>query len=245
MRALTVLLLALIPCACASQRSWSYTPHAAVDAAPLTEKSIAVVPFVERRGDENKNYVGMYLIPLNPTGPQMYDRPEGVQIHITSGQWVVKPSEDFAKAAAAELSAACISEDAFFTYRAADGDLVLRGDLEVMGYDGGIISYGFSFFAPSLWILFPAGYYSNEIRVSMRLEDRETKEEIWSGTYENRMRTKTVWIYKMGSDFQYDHLLRDIMAHAVNDIAKALGATEARIKKVPELVPVWGRREKN
>ena len=237
MRLTALILLALFCASCTSPRSWSYTSHERLQAEPIIDKKIAVVPFEERRPDENTNLMLLYLVPAIPFGPKSLERPEAETLHVASGPWHIKPAEDMAKSVAQELENARIAEESFFTFRAGDGDLVLRGAVARMPYRGGIISYGLSFYGPLLWILLPAGYYSNGLRVSLSLVDRESDKAVWEKTYENYMPTKVVWIYAVGSDFQYDRLFKDIMGHAINDLAVALGG-EARIKDVATLRPL-------
>ena len=59
----------------------------------------------------------MYLIPLMPFGWQTLDVPEGQQMHIFSGMWTnYKPSEDYPKALAEELTNANIFDEAYFDF---------------------------------------------------------------------------------------------------------------------------------
>jgi hypothetical protein len=67
------------------------------------------------------------MVPLMPFGWQDLNTPEGIQMHCNSGLWFFKPSEDLAKAVADELSSAQIFKEVFFTNRASEGDLVLKG----------------------------------------------------------------------------------------------------------------------
>lgn len=228
---------------CAHPRSWSYTPHNRLDAEPLINKSIAVVPFEEQRPDKNNNLLLLYLVPIVPVGPVDYERPEAADNHITSSTWKMKANEDIAKAVAQEIENARIARETFFTFRPSDGDLVLRGALERMTYDGGVISYGLSSCGPLLWFFLPAGYYSNGLRVSFRLIDPQDNKTLWSNAYENFQPTRAVWMYNMASDFNHDRLLKEIMAHAVNDLAAALGSKEPRVAETVDLVPLGDKPE--
>ena len=83
----------------------------------------------------------MYLIPLMPMGWQNLNTPETIQMHLNSGLWIFKPSEDFAKSIAEELNNSSIFKEAFFTNRESEGELVMRGKILSTKYDGYMYSY--------------------------------------------------------------------------------------------------------
>jgi hypothetical protein len=215
------LALLLLP-GCASTRSWAYRPEPPVQREPILAKSVVVLPVEDLRPNENSNLAALYLIPLMPFGWMTFDTPEGPEKHLTSGAWNFRPSEDIAKAVAQDLQNLGLFKEAFFGYRSSDGDLVLRGELHSTRYDAKLISYGLSFEGPLLWLIgLPSGSYSNEIRLELRLEDRKTGEQYWSGGV-NEVDGSLVWLYALGADFHYDSLLKRGLRRCFTDLESQL-----------------------
>src|SRR5262245_24997124 len=131
-----VLLIAWLTTGCSSQRGWAYVPSPPMKQSPSFAKTVAVVPFIDQRPVQNKNNIGLRLIPLMPFGWQELNTPETIQGHIASGLWQFRPTEDMAKALALEVQNRHLFQEAFFTFRESDGELVLRGVLLSTGYDG-------------------------------------------------------------------------------------------------------------
>ena len=115
---------------CASQRVWMYRAESYIKTKSLVNKTVALLPLSDRRENINRDLIGLGMIPLMPFGWQDMHSPEGMQRHLTSGIWLFRPPEDFAKAIAEELRNSGIFKEVFFTYKASEGDLVLRGQLK-------------------------------------------------------------------------------------------------------------------
>ena len=114
------ILALFIMAGCATQRAWTYKAEPPATTAPMISKSVAVSQLSDGRENVNKNMLMMYLIPLMPFGWQDLKTPEGVQVHLNSGLWLFKPTEDFAKAMAEELNNSGIFKEVFFTNRASE-----------------------------------------------------------------------------------------------------------------------------
>ena len=210
--------VALIFSGCATQRVWSYKANPYVKTEPLVNKSVAVPPLADNRKNENTNLVGLMYIPIMPYGWMDLNTPEGGQIHLNSGMWLFKPPEDLAKAVAEEINNSGIFKEAFFTNRASEGELILKGNLLSTFYNGKLISYCISFAGVYLWFIgFPAGTYENDLEISFELVEGSTGKVLWNGTYKKDF-SKTFWIYAPGADFRYDELLKDIMKDAIQSI---------------------------
>ncbi len=220
-----LVLMAAIASGCASQKMWVYAPKAKpVAGGPLLDKSVAVPAFTDERPNVNKNYVALYLIPLMPFGWQDLGAPEGVQLHVTSGLWIFKPSEDFAKATAAELANTKIFREVFFTNRPSEGDLVLEGRILSTRYKGKLLTYCLSAYGPLLWFVgAPAGHIRNDLQIALALKDNKTGETILETNYEVSL-VRWAWLYYMPEDFNYDTLFAEIAKSMVADVEKILRA---------------------
>lgn len=200
---------------CASQRVWTYRAEPYVKTEPLVNKKVAVIPLVDKRQNINENRTGLGYIPLFPYGWQDFYTPEGAQMHITSGLWMFKPAEDFSKAIAEEVQNAGIFKEAFFTYKASEGEYVLRGEIKSTRYEGKLYTYCISFAGVYLWFLgLPAGSAQNTLEISLHLEDLASGQILWEGSY-TKNDGSTSWIYAMQPDFFYDSLLKDIMKEVI------------------------------
>jgi len=164
----------------------------------------------------------MYLIPLMPYGWQDLKTPEGVQMHLNSGLWLFRPAEDFAKAIAEELNNSRIFKEVFFTNRPSEGDLIFKGEIKSMAYDGKMITYCLSVYGPVLWLIgFPATYIQNTLGLALQLVDSKTNEVLWQATYEKK-EAHTSWIYALQPDFVYDSLLKEIMKEVLPSLKNKL-----------------------
>ena len=208
--------------ACASQRVWTYQTEAKIMNNPIRNNSVAVPPFIDKRINENKNRIGLYAIPLFPFGWQTMYTPEGVQMHTTSGLWLFRPNEDFAKAVATELENSSIFKEVFFTNRPSEAELSLIGTIESTKYSGKVISYGLSVYGPLLWFFgLPAATSSNDLVLNFKLQDNKTKEILWESNYTKSM-GNTSWIYYLKADFNYDKMLKEIMKEVIPSLNQKL-----------------------
>lgn len=210
-----VLLSVLFASGCASQRVWTYKAESYVKTEPLVNKTVAVIPLTDRRENINKNMLGIGMIPLVPYGWQDMYTPEGGQRHVTSGIWLFKPSEDLAKAIAEELHNSSIFKEVFFTNRATEGELVLRGEIKSTFFKGKQYTYCLSAMGVYLWFIgLPAASAQNDLEISLQLEDSATGKILWAESYK-KSKSATSWIYVMKPDFFYDSLLKEIMKEVI------------------------------
>lgn len=209
---------ALIFSGCSTQRVWTYKADPYVKTEPLVNKSVAVPPLADHRKNENTNLIVLMYIPIMPAGWMNMNTPEGGQMHVTSGLWLFKPPEDIAKAIAEEINNSGIFKEAFFTNRASEGELNLRGTLISTYYHGSLISYCMSFYGAYLWLVgFPAGSYGNDLEISFELVEASTGKVLWNETYKKDF-SKVFWIYAPGADFRYDQLLKEIMKDVIQSL---------------------------
>jgi hypothetical protein len=222
-----VLLLVLLACgACQNPRSWSYAPEAPRTRVAVLDRSVAVLPALDQRDDDNSDSAALYLVPLMPWGWQDFSRPETANRHMTSTMWQFRPDEDIAKAVAAELQGSGLFREAFFTMRPSEGELTMTVTVKRLAYDGKLISYGLSVFGPILWWILPAGTANNEMQLAFELKDRASGNTLWSGAGQRSYESGPFWIYSMPSDFEYDNLLKSIV---LQDLLPAL----ERLKTAP------------
>ncbi|NLX50648.1 MAG: hypothetical protein GXY72_00935 [Deltaproteobacteria bacterium] len=213
---------------CSHQRAWVYKAEPLVSAVPVINKSVSIAPLTDHRENSNTNAAMMYMIPLMPFGWQNLNTPETVSMHIQSGLWIFKPSEDFAKAIAEELQNSSIFKEAFFTHRESEGEIALRGKILSTKYEGYMFTYGLSVYGPLLWIFcLPTSYVSNDLSLQLQLVDLKTQEVLWEQSYKKED-NKTSIIYALKPDFMYDDFLKDIMKEAVPSIRTRLSGHAQR-----------------
>lgn len=207
---------------CASGRDWKYTPEARQSIAPLADVSVGVLLFEDQRANTNENRVLLYLIPLMPFGWADYETPEGQVAHITSQQWQFKPADDLARAVAQEIENARIFRETFVSNRASDADYVILGDIVSTKYEGKIFSYGLSVYGPLLWFLgLPSSNHSNRLELRLRLHESPSEPPLWTHTITGYT-GGTDWIYSMKPDFEYDVMLKQGMAPALDSLREAV-----------------------
>lgn len=225
--AITVVLMT-IASGCATQKTWVYRSGSYSTRPSATmAKSVVVLPFDDTRENLNKNRIGFYAIPLAPGfGWADYSAPEGAQMHVTSGLWInYKPTEDFSKALAQELTASGLFREAFFDYKKGAADMIIRGRILNTDYRGTLISYGLGPIGPDLWILgFPAGTVRNELSVELSCMDSQTGNLLFSKTYTAQPYSKVFWIYSMPNDFNYAEMLAQVYKEFAADLVQVLSS---------------------
>jgi hypothetical protein len=177
--------------------------------------------------------VALYAIPLFPFGWADYETPEGVQAHLTSGLWQFEPADDFARAVAEEVENARIFRETFVSNRASEGDLVLMGEIASTKYRGKMFGYGLSVYGPLLWFFgLPAATASNELELHLKLARTPSDAPLWSHTIRGEA-GGTSWIYAMKPDFQYDTLLKNGMAEALQSLEEAARGIVSEMRSAP------------
>lgn len=220
---LVLAILGLSEIGCSSARTWTYQVAPFTDRPRAIEKSLAVPPLNDLRRPENTNSILFYLLPLMPYGWQDFEQPEGVSHHILSGLWQFKPTEDIAKALAAEIHSYNIFREAFFTFRESEADFVLRGSLTSTNYNGTLYTYGLSVEGPLLWLIgFPAGSVTNQLSVRLELVERNSNRRIWEHDYSFVYDAGVFWLYALPEDFYYDKILKQLMPEILADIEEAV-----------------------
>lgn len=203
---------------CASRAAFNYKPSPQVTTAggPLPLK-VAVTPLDDLRGDDNANYVLMYLIPLFPFGWISYDRPDAANGFLYHAAYNFRPAEDLAKATVEELRQNGFFEEVFFTQREHEPgvDLILTGYLEEARYDAKMISYGLSVEGPLLWFTgLPAGTTHNGLRLTLDMKRAGDGQSVWSHTIDGNWGSTVGLYYNWGNDFDGFPLLLSEGLHA-------------------------------
>ncbi len=217
---------------CTSAGAWRYAPASKPLAAePLTSLRVAVLPFTDERGDENSDAALAYLVPLVPFGPFLYQRPESAASYVAHSSYQVRPTEDLAKAVVAELRAANLFQEVFYTEREREPgvDAVIHGRLVEFSHAGGILGYGVSVLAPVLWAAtLPAGYATNRMEVALELRSPDG-ERLWRSDPFAEERSRTIDLYNSWSaEFEgYPELTREASALWVEGLAERLRSIEA------------------
>ena len=221
-RLIAILLLTSVV-GCSTQRAWVYRSNDYAANAGRPQKSVVVLPFHDSRDNANENRIAFYLIPLFPYGYADFKVPEGEQAHITSGLWTnYKPTEDFPKALAQELTATGRYKEASFSFRSDNADYVLKGDIVNTDYDGITLSYGLSVYGPLFWLIgLPAGTVDNDLTVKLSCTDGHTGAVLFERQYSADHFHDLFWVYDMPNDFNYPDMLRSVYGRFVSDLTSS------------------------
>lgn len=226
---ITIISILLFSVSCANNKGWVYKTNNYEGNIQINEnnkylknKSMAVLPFKDRRLSSNKNYLLLYMVPVVPFGYQNLNLPETSQTHLNSGLWLnYDPKEDFAKAMAQELANIDFFEEAVFSNSYKGYDYYVKGEIISTNYEGKLYSYGLSIYGPLLWYFgFPATTVTNDLEIKLSLIDSKSKNVIFSKTYKADQYKKTGWIYNIPSDFSYSEMLKVLYKQFVEDLLK-------------------------
>lgn len=208
---------------CTYPRGWAYDAAPPMERPPLVAGTLVVPPLVDQRPADNADKVWLYLIPLMPYGWQDYQQPERMASHVNSGRWRFAPTEDIAKALAAEIANRRLIAEARFASTEEDADWVLRGGLSSLHYDGRLLTYGLSVAGPNLWLVgLPAGSVKNSLAMTLRLENRRSRTVVWEQRYDLTHDEGLFWLYSLAEDFWYDTMLKQLMPRILSDLEEAL-----------------------
>ena len=221
---LSLLLSLLVISSCTNTKGWVYKAGSgdAFGQNYLQNKVMVVKPFSDKRSNENKNNIMLYVLPLMPFGYQDLSTPEAITMHANSGLWVnYNPKEDFAKAMAEEFNSSDIFKEAYFSNSTRDSDYYVKGEILSTDYTSKMISYGFSFYGPLLWYIgFPATHVSNDLEVKLSLIKTDSKKVIFSKTYKSDQYKKLGWIYNIPNDFRYSEMLGELYKEFLEDLVE-------------------------
>lgn len=194
---------------------------------PAYEKTVAVTPFEEMRGDKNQSGTYfLYLIPLMPYGFGQYERPDAARMFNTISEFDFDASEDLAKSAAYSFRRSRLFKDAFFTFGGDKNraDFLLEGEILSTTYKGSMWTYGLSVYGPLLWFFgLPAGTSQNDLTLALKFTDLKSGDLVWENNYDMSQKITQGLYYKFGHDVRgYAYLMQDIMNQAIEDINREL-----------------------
>ena len=198
-----------------------------ISSVPLLNKTVAIMPFDDYRGNENSCLFPLYLIPLMPLSWANYERPDATSVFLSIAKYEISPQEDLAKATAVSLRTSNIFKDAFFTMGGEKNtaDYILTGKINMLKYNGKMFSYGLSIYCPFLWLIgAPAGLSENRLAVDLQLKDKQGRIVwIWSMDKEESI---VQWIYvRMGYDCKmFSKMYQEGMNDAMNSLAERIRA---------------------
>ena len=225
--------LCLLATGCmADQTVWRYAPDGyPISSKSLTQKRLVVLPFKDSRPDSNTNAEMLIYFPLVPYGWVDLSFPEAGDsgnfphspIIVDPQPQQFKPKENFARAAAEELSASGLFKEVVFAPRTTEEDLVLHGEVTSTRYYRTIWSYGLSKVAGLPWLIgLPAGTVTNELAIEFHLDDRVTGAVRWRKKYHESYKT-TYWIpYNFPRHFKYDTLYKTMLRDVVESLRAEL-----------------------
>lgn len=237
MRLPTTVLMALILLAgCNTQAQWTYPiqpEHLYREAQAERKFTVAVLPFRESRPVTNRSATFfLYLIPLMPFGWMSYERPEAARMFNTIAEFDMEMDEDLGKAAVRSLEESGLFRRVYFTLggETEEADLILRGTVKRMRYNGRIISYGLSVYGPLLWVLgLPAGTSANTLQLSLSLQTPDSH-EFWTYDFEDRESIVQGLYYNWGNDaLNFAILMQEGMNHALQNLASHLPEMERQL----------------
>lgn len=113
------LLCAAAVSGCASRAAFNdqLSPRVTMASGTALPLRVAVLPFEDRRGQDNTASMLVYIVLLVPDGWINYDRPEAANGFVFHAAYNFRPSEDLVKAAVEALRQNQFFTEAFFTQR--------------------------------------------------------------------------------------------------------------------------------
>lgn len=210
----------------------------------VTQKTIAVVPFLDQRGtkyfdamqagqakahpagDHGSFYLG--FLPLVPAGFVEKEEPENSESFVSLGRFHFDVQNDLANAAYLSLKTSNLFANvvkANDSEQMTNVDYIWRGKVTNTYYSGSRFSYCVTYFlSPVLWILgAPSGVSENELWVKFELVECSTGKVVWNYDYRGRDYIFH-WLYaRIGQDTSlYPQLMKQAMNGALYELSHKL-----------------------
>ena len=172
-----VILAMMAVSGCLGNRNWQYPPSASGTylenkaASAVVAKAI-VLPLEDLRGKDVKEEYWKATIPLVPYGDTIYERPEAAENPEKVDIVRFDPSEDFAKAIAAELAQSGVYSSVKFAKdtQQEPADVVFRGRLRSTEWKRRLYTYGFGPLGVVFWLLaVPMSETTTDLELDLRL----------------------------------------------------------------------------
>lgn len=215
---LLVTILFMSGCA-SSMQNWKYTSNEKQYTKPISNLTLAVPNLQDKRKNKNSQNAMLALLPLVPYGSVNIQVPDGAQI---------KPTEDFSKAIAEEISNASIFKETIYTNKLSDSDLFLEGTLYSSKLKDTVTFYGLSLPGDLLWLIgAPTGKATNKIIVRYRLLDKNYK--VYMDKIYSKKKTRYNFFWMPKGPMFFEEIFKEIALEVVEDIKQI--APQIKIKK--------------
>lgn len=236
LRLIPVVLIAFTLTACTTQRAWVYPDQSIHNKNKATNskyktQTVSVTPFLDQRENANRDNLSLSIVPGVPYVKANYQVPETSNAHVNSKLWInFKPTEDFSKALATELSNTDLFAASYFSHE-KKADYHLVGEIINTQYKGRIYTYGASIYAPLLWSIgLPYGEVSNDLAIKLSLVNTKTGKSEFSKSYLAPTYEKRSWIYNVHSDFEYSAMLKSIYEEFIVDLRASANSKKVSVQ---------------
>lgn len=221
---LLFLFIVIFSTGCATRASFNYKAGPPLGLGISSrEKTLAILPFEDKRTGNNRNAMLLAFIPIVPFGYSKYYEPDGANMFLTQGAYNFRPTEDFARALVQEIKINNIFTDVFYTEREQEPnvDYFITGEINETIFTGMMFTYGLSCYGSLLWIVgFPVGRTFNTVDVDIHLIRATDRKELWSHNIEGKYSKIAGYYYNWGSDFDgYPIILKDGYESAIKSLA--------------------------
>lgn len=223
-----VILAMMAVSGCLGNRNWQYPPSASGTylenkAASAVAAKAIVLPLEDARGKGVKEEYWMATIPLVPYGDTMYQRPEVAENPEEVDIVRFDPSQDFAKAIAAELSQSGIYSSVKYAKDAQQepAEVVFRGRLRSTEWKRRLYTYLLGPVGTIFWMLgLPMSETTTGLELDLRLTPvNDPTKVLWSMTmdYEGSQFDSPYYNLKDAAE-SYPEALQQALKPAIADL---------------------------
>ncbi|MCP3967334.1 MAG: hypothetical protein GY750_08655 [Lentisphaerae bacterium] len=233
-----VVLSAILLSGCSTFHDYDYPPQNAKQVyfanVPLYSDAVTVVTLRDKRPSVKEEEFGTLLLGLIPLWPYGYvdcPQPEYGAFFNSAEGFRFDASRDLTNSVMESLEHSNLFKEVKFSrdMRDVTTRLVLTGDINSTEYIGRVWSYGVSIFCPWLWLVgLPAGNFTNELDLTIKLQDSKTEKVLWTYEFKERDSRVVGFYYNYGRDFEeYSPLMLKAMNQALEKLE-----TELRLDQV-------------
>jgi len=213
-RKLFILLIPIFLTGCVYYGEFAYLPnYRYIHQNEVKPLKIAILPFKDNRGHENKDQMTLAVIPLVPYGPIKYERVEKGTSFFGHESFKFNPSVDIPRALVCEINANNVFENVFYSSKkdSLDVDYLIYGEINDLTYKGKFLTYGLAGVGASLLITgIPAGIINNFVNIKITVYDVRQKKTMFDYKIEGKTKLVVGMYYKMMEEFSgYSEILND------------------------------------
>ena len=210
MRVALALASGVLAAGCSTQPpSWIYQPNSYQGPKAVAQKVAIVIPFEDKRPNNNTELVLLAMLPLVPYASNDYQVPH----------FEFTPTYDFAQGLVQELAATGRYKDVYLSGKGMAADYDFTGQILTTEVKLTVITYGLSGAGEFLWLIgLPAVISDRDLSLRLGCSDVKTSKVVFEETYSIDHLHAVFGIYNKAEP-NYPGMIKELYGKFIADLA--------------------------